>query len=147
MNIISYGEAENLNLSNDLQIELSLISTGLIITDIEGKVIFLLKDSQNMINGLKELKSAAISIDPIERPEFPAVNLLLKLKTDKDLSVKYDYFFNFESDYDMNLLNNIGYQKKVDLYLFTEKAENYVKLELEEEESESIKKSVNEFKI
>ena len=107
-------------LPNELDIELSLIDSGMVITEINGEIIIVLKDSESMISALKNTVSAKIDFTYIDRPEFPSVNLDLRLNTEKDLSIKYSYFFNTEAEYELNLLANILNQKEVYLCLFSD---------------------------
>ena len=144
MKIISETDSEFLNLSNDLQIELSLISSGLIITDDENSVIFIIKDSAEMIKGFNDLKSVSLNFTSIPRPEFPTVNCDLRLKSEKDLSVKYEYFFNSESEYELNLLKAILNQKLINLYFITDIPEKCVKIEMEEPEVNQLEDCLNE---
>jgi len=139
MKIISSTNFPDFNPSNDLQIELSLINSGLIVTEADNSVIFIIKDSPEMIEGLGNLKSLLLKFTPIDKPEFPTINAKLKLKTEKNLSVKYDYFFNSESEYELNLLQSILNQNQIKLYYLTDIAEKCVKIEMEMSESGQLK--------
>ncbi|MGI9534220.1 MAG: hypothetical protein ACR2NW_04665 [Thermodesulfobacteriota bacterium] len=147
MKIISSAKTENLILSNDLQIELSLINAGLIITEPESSVIFIIKDSSEKINSLSNLKSVRLNFTSIKRPEFPTINIELKLKTDRDLSVKYDYFFNADSEYELNLLESILNQNVIKIYFFTDIPENTVTVGMERSEIEQLDNCLGDIKI
>ena len=144
MKIISATDPEFLNLSNDLQIELSLISSGLIIADIESSVIFIIKDTAEMIKGFYDLKSVSLNFTSIPRPEFPTVNCDLRLKNEKDLSVKYEYFFNSDSEYELNLLKALLNQNVINLYFFADIPEKCVTIEMEVPEIKQLKKCLSE---
>ncbi|MGI9554087.1 MAG: hypothetical protein ACR2NC_04110 [Thermodesulfobacteriota bacterium] len=147
MKILSSAKTGNLNLSNDLQIELSLINSGLIITEADGSVIFIIKDSTEMINSLSGLKSLSINFTSIDRPEFPTINTVLKLKTDRDLSVKYDYFFNSDSEYELNLLQTLLNQNDIKICFFTDIPENTVTIGLERTEIDQLDNCIRDIKI
>ncbi len=131
-------------LSAELDIELSIIDSGIILTEINEEVVIILKDSARMTESLSELRTVNLKFTYIDRPEFPAVNSELRLKTDKDLSVKYDYFFNCESEYEMHLLNEISNQKVISLFLFSDIVIKHFGIELEEDESTQLSGILNE---
>ena len=131
-------------LSAELEIELSIIDSGIIFTQINEAVVIILKDSVKMTASLSKLKSVNLKFTYIDRPEFPAVNSELILKTDKDLSVKYDYFFNCESEYELNLLNEFLNQKVISLFLFSDIVINHFGIALEEDESSQLSGILNE---
>ncbi len=127
-------EPNNYQLPAELEIELSIIDSGMIITNINDEIVIILKDSKKMTSSLSELISVNLKFTYIDRPEFPAVNSELRLKTSKELSVKYDYFFNFESEFEMNLLSEILNQKVISLLLFSDIVVKHLGIELEEED-------------
>lgn len=127
-------EINNYQLPSELEIELSIIDSGMIFTNINDEIAIIIKDSSEMTSSLSELMSVNLKFNYIDRPEFPAVNSELRLKTFKELSVKYDYFFNFESEFDMNLLNEIFNQKVIYLFLFSDIVVKHFLIELEDED-------------
>ncbi len=133
-------------LSNELEIELSLIDSGMIISEINGDIVIILKDSVEMTSALTGIKSLSLNFTYIDRPEFPSVNTELKLKTSKNLSVKYDYFFNYESEYEMDILTLILNQREISLFLFSDILIKQIALELEEDEILQLSDILDEFK-
>jgi len=131
---IIQNETNNYQLPAELEIELSIIDSGIIFTNINGEIVIILKDSSEMTTSLSELITAKLKFTYIDRPEFPAVNSELRLKTSKELSVKYDYFFNFESEYEMKLLNDIFNKKVISLFLFSDIVVRHFEIELEDED-------------
>ena len=144
MKIISSTNSPDFIPSNDLQLELSLISSGLIVTEVENSVIFIIKDSNAMVRGISNIRSLLLNFTSIPRPEFPTVNAELKLKSEKGLSVKYDYFFNSESEYELNLLNTILNQNVRDLYFLTDIPEKCVRIEMESSEVSQLAECLEE---
>jgi len=139
-------ETNNYQLPAELEIELSVIDSGMIITTINDEIAIILKDSKKMTSSLSELISVNLKFTYINRPEFPAVNSELRLKTSKGLSVKYDYFFNFESEFEMNLLSEILNQKVISLFLYSDIVVKHFGIELGDEDKlhlSSILKEVN----
>ena len=133
-------------LSNELEIELSLIDSGMIISEINGDIVIILKDSVEMTSALTGIKSLSLNFTYIDRPEFPSVSTELKLKTSKNLSVKYDYFFNYESEYEMYILTLILNQREISLFLFSDILIKQIALELEEDEILQLSDILDEFK-
>ena len=133
-------------LPNELEIELSLIESGMIISEINDNVVFIIKDSVEMTSSLTGIKSLNLNFTYIDRPEFPSVNTELKLKTAKNLSIKYDYFFNYESEYEMNLLTLILNQREISLFLFSDILIKKIALDLEEDEILKLSGILDEFK-
>lgn len=137
-------ETSNYQFPAELEIELSIIDSGIIFTAIDDEVDIILKDNPEMISSLSELVSVNLKFTYIDRPEFPAVNSELRLKTAKGLSVKYDYFFNFESEFEMNLLNEIMNQKVISLFLFSDIVVKHFGIEFEEEDVHHLSGILNE---
>ena len=133
-------------LSNELEIELSLIDSGMIISEINGDIVIILKDSVEMTSALTGIKSLSLNFTYIDRPEFPSVSTELKLKTSKNLSVKYDYFFNYESEYELDILTLILNQREISLFLFSDILIKQIALELEEDEILQLSDILDEFK-
>ena len=134
MKIISSNN-ESFLMTPELEIELSVIDSGIIFTEIEGKMVIIIKDSEKMVSSLSAPSSIKIIFTYIDRPEFPAVNSDIRVKTEKGLSVKYDYFINAESEYELNLLNEILNQKEISLFLFSDIVVEQIITELSEDES------------
>ena len=134
MKIISSNN-ESFLMTPELEIELSVIDSGIIFTEIEGKIVIIVKDSEKMVSSLSAPSSIKIIFTYIDRPEFPAVNSDIRVKTEKGLSVKYDYFINAESEYELNLLNEILNQKEISLFLFSDIVVEQIITELSEDES------------
>ena len=134
MKIISSNN-ESFLMTPELEIELSVIDSGIIFSEIEGKIVIIVKDSEKMVSSLSAPSSIKIIFTYIDRPEFPAVNSDIRVKTEKGLSVKYDYFINAESEYELNLLNEILNQKEISLFLFSDIVVEQIITELSEDES------------
>ena len=134
MKIISSNN-ESFLMTPELEIELSVIDSGIIFSEIEGKIVIIVKDSEKMVSSLSAPSSIKIIFTYIDRPEFPAVNSDIRIKTEKGLSVKYDYFINAESEYELNLLNEILNQKEISLFLFSDIVVEQIITELSEDES------------
>ena len=134
MKIISSNN-ESFLMTPELEIELSVIDSGIIFTEIEGKIAIIVKDSEKMVSSLSPPSSIKIIFTYIDRPEFPAVNSDIRVKNEKGLSVKYDYFINAESEYELNLLNEILNQKEISLFLFSDIVVVQIITELSEDES------------
>ena len=134
MKIIN-SNIESFEMTPELEIELSVIDSGIIFTEIDGEIAIIVKDSEKMVSSLLGPSSIKISFTYIDRPEFPAVNSDIRVKSEKGLSVKYDYFINAESEYELNLLSEILNQKEISLFLFSDIVVEQIITELSEDES------------
>ena len=137
-------KTNNYQLPAELEIELSIIDSGIIFTYINEEIVIIIKDSDNMISSLSDLKSVNLKLEYIDRPEFPAVGSELRLKSSKELSVKYEYFFNIESEHEMNLLNDILNQKEIYLFLFSDIVIKEFKIVLEDDDLQHLSGILNE---
>ena len=127
------------------ELELSIIETGMIVTEINNEILVIIKDTPEMTSSLKELSSASIKFTFIEKPEFPTINSDFRIKTENGLSVKYDYFFNSESEYEMNLLYEILNQKSISLILYSDIVVKNFGLELDEKECDELSVILQQF--
>ncbi len=139
MEIISPFSSHTLDFSNELRIELSVIESGLIVTKAGDSVVLIIKDSEQMTEKLNDLDCALLNFTKIPRPEFPTINAGLELKTTGELSFKYDYFFNPESEYELSLLHSILDQVHIDLYFLTGTSELCLRTKMERTEIEQLK--------
>ena len=137
-------KTNNYQLPAELEIELSIIDSGIIFTYINEEIVIIIKDSDNMISSLSDLKSVNLKLEYIDRPEFPAVGSELRLKSSKELSVKYEYFFNIESEHEMNLFNDILNQKEIYLFLFSDIVIKEFKIVLEDDDLQHLSGILNE---
>jgi len=139
MEIISPIRSNTLNFSNELQIELSVIESGLIVTKVGNSVVFIIKDSEQMMEKLNDFDCLLLNFTKIPRPEFPAINAELKLKTIGELFLKYNYFFNPESEYELSLLHSILNQININLYFLTDNSELCIRTKMERTEIEQLR--------
>lgn len=144
MKIISPIKSNTLDLPNELQIELSVIESGLIVAEVESSVVFVIKDPEQTIENLSDLHSVLLNFTKIVRPEFPTINVELKLQTTGGISLKYDYFFNSDSEYELNLLHSALYQTHINLYFLSGTSELCIKAEMEGTETEQLRNCLQE---
>ena len=109
------------NLNNDLEIALSQIESGCLTTIIDDKNLIIIKE--NNINFFDKIQKIDLSFEHIDRPEFPTIAMHLKVKTDDNLRLKYEYFFLTEAEDEINYLNQIV--KNESIYILFTSNENY----------------------
>ena len=97
-----------------------------------------------MVSSITKIDSLSLKFTSIPRPEFPTVSSELKLKSESGLSVKYDYFFNCESEYELNLLNAILNQNEIELYFLTDIPEKCVKIKMESSEISNLEECLGQ---
>ena len=122
-----------------------MIQSGMVFTELEDKIILILKETAEMVSALITVNSAKMDFEYIDRPEFPSIGADLRMKTVKGLSVKYSYFFNSEAEYELNLLEKILNQREVYLCFFSDILTMSCILQLEEHEKVSLAGIINKF--
>jgi|GEM_PF-4304592 len=129
------------DLNREQGLSLSQIESGCVIYEISEEICLILKDSCDRIRSLESLKGARLKFSPAMKLEFPNINMEMMLKTDNGLSVKYEYFFMTESEYDISLLDKIRQSGWLNIYLFDHESWFKFKFILNYKEIESVNTS------
>jgi len=129
------------DLNREQGLSLSQIESGCVIYEISEEICLILKDSCDRIRSLESLKGARLKFSPAMKLEFPNINMEMMLKTDNGLSVKYEYFFMTESEYDISLLDKIRQSGWLNSYLFDPESWFKFKFILNYKEIESVNTS------
>lgn len=138
------NESEQIEVSNELNLALSLIDSGCILFEEADKAVFLIKDSETIIDTFSELKSLRLDTKAIIRPEFPTILVEIMLRNKKNVSFKYDYFLSTESEEELILIEKLNNQIQVELFFFDSFIRNGIKFILDKNENLQLKKALNE---
>lgn len=144
MSIIVGRTNNKLKLDSDIDLSLSFFVSGCFFYEYEEKIIFIIKDLRSKIKSLENINRINFRFKSIARQEFPSISAEIMIKNSKDLSTKYDYFFNTESEEEMKLLNTLKNKKLLDLYFFDESIKHSISLKLIEVEVNQLSQSINE---
>ena len=144
MSTIISNESKQIEISSDLNLSLSLIDSGCILFEEADEAVFLIKDSEAIVDTFSELISLKIAVKAIIRPEFPTILLEIKLKNKKNVSFKYDYFLSTESIEELNLLEKLNNQSQVELFFYDSCLRNGITFMLDKNENLQLEKAINE---
>ncbi|NIP29678.1 MAG: hypothetical protein GTO02_05070 [Candidatus Dadabacteria bacterium] len=111
---------ENYFKDPELEISLSQLETGCIPYVFNNENYLLFKDIEEKINLISDYTNIDIQFEHIERPEFPTVEASFLIKTNKNLNIKYQYFFLTESPVELNFLNLLKDKKNLHIYFLTD---------------------------
>ncbi|MBI2487315.1 MAG: hypothetical protein HYW01_10220 [Deltaproteobacteria bacterium] len=132
-------ETTEIEFSSELNMTLSFIESGFLPTSSDGKTVFIFKGSQDEIDSFKETDQVIFEFECIKRPEFPSVKMSLKLKDRSNKTYRFDYFFNVESDEEMELLERLEDQDYFDIIFFDSKIEYSKRVEITKNDKDKIK--------
>lgn len=139
-------ETSEIEFSTELNTTLTFIESGFLPTSSDGKTVFIFKGSQDEIDSFKETDQIIFDFQCIKRLEFPSVRMSFELKDRSNKTYRFDYFFNIESDEEMELLERLEDQDYFEIILFDPKIEYSKRVEITEQGKEKIKTVLDEAK-
>jgi hypothetical protein len=137
-------ETSQTEFSRELTTALSFIDSGFLPTSADGKTIFIFKGSEEEINSFKETDQVRFEFECIKRPEFPSVKMNLELKDKSNKTSRFDYFFNIESDEEMELLAMLEHQGYFDIIFVDSKIEYSKRVRINKSDRDKIKNTLVE---
>ncbi|MGH7889869.1 MAG: hypothetical protein ACRENF_04890 [Thermodesulfobacteriota bacterium] len=138
------GEARQIEFSSDLKLTLSFIESGCLPASLRDKIVFIFKLGLNDIEFLKQTDQIVFEFECIKRPEFPSVRMNFEFDDKQNKAYRFDYFFNIESDEDMELLGKLEAQDYLDLIFLDSKIEYSKRIEITKKDKEKIKAVLDE---
>ncbi len=139
-------KAKQTEFSSDLKMTLSFIESGCLPAFLNDKMVFIFKLGLNDIESLKQTDRIIFEFECIKRLEFPSVRMNFELEDKSNRIYRFDYFFNIESDEDMELLGKLEAQHYFDLIFFDSKINYTKRIEITKEDKEKIKAVLDEAK-
>jgi len=139
-------ESKQTEFSSDLKMTLSFIESGCLPASVDNKTVFVFKCPQEEVNLLKETENVLFEFECIKRPEFPSVRLNFEFQDKSNKTYRFDYFFNIESDEDIELLEKLEDQRYFDLIFFDSKIEYSKRIEITKKDKEKIKAVLDQAK-
>jgi len=131
-------------LNPELEISLSLIESGCIATSINKETVFILKESQEVIESLLGAEKISFELKCLKRPEFPSIVMLFYLGDNDNNSYRFEYFFGIESEEEMELLRKLSHQGQFYIYFFATKIEYSKRVSLDKNDAERINSMIIE---
>lgn len=128
----------------ELQIALSQILYGCVphVTD-EGCVM-IFKEDQGKVAALADTKEISTRFFTVEKEEFPSVAMEIRLKTGRNLKLKYEYFFLTESSEETFFLSTLARLGLFSLLFLCDEAHHMITVEMTDTEMEPLKNIVYE---
>ncbi len=114
----------------DIEISLSMIESGCIFIPLNQMATLIIIESPDEINLLKNINKVTFNFELIERPEFPSLGMHIEINTASNKSFNFDYFFNTESEGDLEVLKKLKDQNYFDIHFYTTEVIHSKKIEL-----------------
>ena len=115
-----------MQLNSELEISLSLIESGCLVTSLNNETLFIFKNSKEIIESLRGVEKITFELECLKRPEFPTIVMLFCLEGYNNL-YQFEYSFATGSEQDMELFKKLSEQDHFCIYFFDTKIQ-YSKL-------------------
>ncbi|MER3447469.1 MAG: hypothetical protein C4291_11805 [Candidatus Dadabacteria bacterium] len=133
-----------IELPPEINLSLSFIETGCLVTLIDGKVTFVFKGTQTEIELLRDAKQIIFGFEYIRRPEFPSVRMYFESRDRENKPYQFDYLFGIESDEEMELLVRLKDQDSFNIILIDSEIRYSKRVNITQEGKEIIKSVMDE---
>jgi len=137
-------ETTQIELSSEIKMSLSFISSGCLAVPIGDKTAFVLKESQSEIEMLRGVEQILYGLECIKRPEFPSVRMYFEIRDRENKSYQFDCFFGIESDEEVRLLRELKDQDSFNIIFFDSEIGYSRRVKISEEQREKIKSVLDE---
>lgn len=133
-----------IELSSEIKMSLSFISSGCLAVLIDDKTAFVLKESQSEIEMLRDIEQILFGLECIKRLEFPSVRMYFEIRDRENKPYQFDCFFGIESDEEVRLLSKLKDQDSFNIILFDAEIGYSRRVKISEEQREKIKSVLDE---
>lgn len=137
-------ETTQIELSSEIKMSLSFISSGCLAVLIDDKTAFVLKESQIEIEMLRGVKQILFGLECVKRPEFPSVRMYFEIRDRENKPYQFDCFFGIEFDEEVTLLSKLKDQDSFNIIFFDSEIEYSRRVKISEEQREKIKSVLDE---
>ncbi|MGE5445387.1 MAG: hypothetical protein ACM3SR_12430 [Ignavibacteriales bacterium] len=137
-------ETTQIELSSEIKMSLSFISSGCLAVLIDDKTAFVLKESQSEIEMLRDIEQILFGLECIKRLEFPSVRMYFEIRDRENKPYQFDCFFGIESDEEVRLLSKLKDQDSFNIILFDAEIGYSRRVKISEEQREKIKSVLDE---
>ncbi len=104
----------------EMEIALSQISQGCIPNVVEQKCHLVFKEKKETIVALCDAREISVRFFAVQKDEFPSIGMEIRITTDRDLKLRYDYFFLTESCEELLFLTELEKHGEFSLVFPTE---------------------------
>jgi hypothetical protein len=112
------NKATQLELSPEIKMSLSFITSGCLAVLIGEKTAFVFKGSETEIELLSDVEQILFEFECIQRSEFPSVRMYFELSNRENKPYQFDYCFGIESDEEIGLLSRLRGQDSFNIFFF-----------------------------
>lgn len=137
-------ETTQIELSSEIKMSLSFISSGCLAVLIDDKTAFVLKESHSEIEMLRDIEQILFGLECIKRLEFPSVRMYFEIRDRENKPYQFDCFFGIESDEEVRLLSKLKDQDSFNIILFDAEIGYSRRVKISEEQREKIKSVLDE---
>ncbi len=108
----------------DTALSLSVIESGCLFVLTNDKTALIIKTIETEIASLIESNRISLDFELIMRPEFPSLAAYIIIDTDSNDPLRFEYFFNIESEEEIGLLEKLRYQEYLDILFYGSRIEH-----------------------
>jgi len=120
------------DLHPDTVMSLSLIDSGCLFAQINGKTAFIIKGSGDDFGIIKEFRTITIDFDLVEKAEFPSLAFFLNIETGSGRRLRFEYFFSTESGDETDILGKMCGDRRFDILLYSSGVDYVIRAEIPE---------------
>lgn len=116
----------------DTLLSLSLIDSGCLFTQVNGKTVLIIKDNEEVLDIIKKFQMITINFDLIEKAEFPALVFFLNIDSKSGRKFRFEYFFSTESGEELEILGKVCADRRFDIILYGSGSDFVIRAEIPE---------------
>ncbi len=135
---------EPLEQDMELQIALSQILYGCVSHATDEGCVMIFKEDPGKVAAIADTKEISTRFFTVEKEEFPSVAMEIRLKTGRNLKLKYEYFFLTESSEEIFFLSTLARLGLFSLLFLCDEAHHMITVEMTTAEMEPLKNIVCE---
>ena len=127
----------------DTALSLSLIDSGCLFAQINGKTAFIIKGSGDDFSIIKEFQAITIDFDLVEKAEFPSLAFFLNIETGSGRRLRFEYFFSMESGDETDILGKMCGDRRFDILLYSQRVDYVIRAEIPEGQAAELRALLN----
>lgn len=116
----------------DTELSLSLIDSGCLFAQINGKTALIIKGNGDDLSIIKEFRTITIDFELVEKAEFPSLAFFLNIETRSGRRFRFEYFFSMESEDETDILGKMCGDKRFDIILYGSGVDFVIRAEIPE---------------
>ncbi len=134
---------DTLEQDTELQIALSQILYGCVPHATDEICLMIFKEKPEKIAAIADTQKISTRFFTVEKEEFPSVAMEIRIKTGKELRLKYEYFFLTESSEETFFLSTLAKLEEYCLIFLCDETHHAVTAQMSEAEMGPLNKAVS----